>query len=275
MAQDYLSTDKKKVTATRLLEMKGREKIAMVTCYDYTSALIADSSGVDALLVGDSASNTMLGNDTTLPITLEEMITFTRSVAKAARHAFVVADMPFGSVHGDAPAALRNAVRMMKETGADAIKVEGGAAVLESLKLILAAGIPVVGHLGLTPQSVHKLGGYGVQGRGEAAADRLLADARLLEEAGCCALVLEKVPLSLARTVTEALSIPTIGIGAGPYTDGQVLVFQDMLGLTGEGFKPKFLRRFADLGVEMRAAFDSYAAAVKEGTFPTLDESYE
>ena len=274
MAQEYLSTDKKKVTATRLLNMKGVEKIAMVTCYDYTSALLADASGIDALLVGDSASNTMLGNDTTLPITMEEMITFTKPVAKAARHAFVVADMPFGSVHGDSRDALKNAIRMMKETGADAIKVEGGTAVIDSIKLILGAGIPVVGHLGLTPQSIPRLGGYGVQGRGEAAAAHLLSEARKLDEAGICALVLEKIPSSLARTVTEAVSVPTIGIGAGPYTDGQVLVFQDMLGLN-RSFSPKFLRRFANLGDEIISAFDSYAEAVKGGSFPTLDESYE
>lgn len=274
MAQEYLSEDKKKVTVTRILGMKGKEKIAMITCYDYTSALIADASGIDAILVGDSASNTMLGNDTTLPITMDEMITFTRPVAKAARHAFVVADMPFGSVHGDPCEALKNAVRMMKETGADAVKVEGGTQVLESLKLILGAGIPVVGHLGLTPQSVHKLGGYGVQGRGDEAGAHLLSEAKKLDEIGCCAIVLEKIPSSLARKVTEAVSVPTIGIGAGADTDGQVLVFHDMLGIT-QGFSPKFLRHFAELGTEMRRAFDTYASEVKAGTFPSLSESYE
>ena len=273
MAQEYLSTDKKKVTATRLREMKGREKIAMVTCYDYTSALIADASDIDAILVGDSASNTMLGYDTTLPITLEEMITFARPVAKAARHAFVVADMPFGSVHGDEREALRNAVRMMKETGADAVKVEGGARVEASLRMILGAGIPVVGHLGLTPQSVHLFGGYGLRAKEDAEAEQLLEEARLLDALGVTAIVLEKIPADLARRVTEAVSVPTIGIGAGAGTDGQVLVFQDMLGLT-QGFKPKFLRHFAELGAEMRRAFDAYAGEVKAGTFPSEDESY-
>lgn len=273
MAQEYLKTDKKKVTATRLLEMKGTEKIAMITCYDYTSALIADASEIDAILVGDSASNTMLGHDTTLPITMEEMITFTRAVTRAARHAFVVADMPFGSVHGDEREALKNAVRMMKETGADAVKIEGGTQVLESLKLILGAGIPVVGHLGLTPQSIHKLGGYGVQGRDSAAADLLLSEAVKLDEIGVSAIVLEKIPSTLAKKVTKTVSVPVIGIGAGPDTDGQVLVFQDMLGIT-QGFKPKFLRHFAELGTEMRRAFDAYASEVKAGTFPSIDESY-
>ena len=273
MAQEYLAGDKKKVTVTRLLEMKGSEKIAMVTCYDYTSALIADASAVDAILVGDSASNTMLGHETTLPITMEEMITFARPVAKASRHAFVIADMPFGSVHGDKNEALRNAVRMMKETGADAVKVEGGSPVLDSVRLIIEAGIPVVGHLGLTPQSIHRLGGYGVQGKGDVAAARLLSEARKLDEIGVCALVLEKIPAELAEKVTREVSVPTIGIGAGPGTDGQVLVFQDLLGMT-QGFKPKFLRHFAELGTEMRRAFDAYASEVKAGTFPTMDESY-
>ena len=274
MAGEYLTTDRKKVTAPRLLEMKGREKIAMVTCYDYTSALIADASAVDAILVGDSAANVMLGHETTLPVTLEEMILFTRSVVRAARRAMVVADMPFGSVHGNPPEALRNAIRMMKETGADAIKVEGGARVLDSIQLILDAGIPVVGHLGLTPQSIHRLGGYGVQARSEAAANTLLEEARMLDRAGCCALVLEKIPSHLARQVTRTVTIPTIGIGAGAAVDGQVLVFQDMLGLT-RGFAPRYLRHFAELGTEMQAAFDTYAAAVKAGTFPTAAESYD
>lgn len=273
MEVGYLSEDRKKVTATRITGMKGKEKIAMLTCYDFSSALIADASGIDAILIGDSASNTMLGNATTLPITMEEMITFSRAVARASRHAFVVADMPFGSVHGDPRDALRNAVRMMKETGCDAVKIEGGSQVIDSLRLILGAGIPVVGHLGLTPQAVHKLGGYGVQGRGEAG-EVLLSEARLLDEVGCTAIVLEKIPSSLARRVTDAVSVPTIGIGAGPDTDGQVLVMQDMLGIT-EGFRPKFLRRFAEVGKGMRHAFDAYAEAVKGGTFPSLDESYE
>lgn len=270
----YLSTDKKKVTATRFTAMKAAgEKIAMVTCYDYTSALLVDASGIDAILVGDSASNTMVGNPTTLPITLDQMIYHTRCVTKAVRHAFVVADMPFGTVHGDKYHALECAIRMMKETGADAIKVEGGRQVRKSLKLILEAGIPVVGHLGLTPQSVHKFGGYGLRAKESAEAERLLSEAQMLAELGCCGLVLEKIPSDLARQVTDAIDIPTIGIGAGPDTDGQVLVMQDMLGMT-QGFKPKFLRHFGNIGEEMVAAFDRYATAVKEGTFPTAEESY-
>lgn len=270
----YLSTDKKKVTATRFTGMKAEgEKIAMVTCYDYTSALLVDASGVDGILVGDSASNTMMGNATTLPITLDQMIYHTRCVTNAVRHAFVVADMPFGTVHGDKHHALKCAIRMMKETGADAIKVEGGRNIRKSLKLILQAGIPVVGHLGLTPQSVHKFGGYGLRAKETAEAERLLDDAKMLAEMGCCGLVLEKIPSDLARRVTESIHIPTIGIGAGPDTDGQILVMQDMLGMT-QGFKPKFLRQFGNIGEEMIGAFDRYASAVKEGSFPAPEESY-
>ncbi len=270
----YLSTDKKKLTATRFTGMKATgEKIAMVTCYDYTSALLVDESGVDGILVGDSASNTMIGNPTTLPITLDQMIYHTRCVTNAVRHAFVVADMPFGTVHGDKRHALKCALRMMKESGADAIKVEGGSPIRKSLKLILEAGIPVVGHLGLTPQSVHKFGGYGLRAKEEAEAERLLKDATMLADLGCCGLVLEKIPSDLAKKVTESIGIPTIGIGAGPDTDGQILVMQDMLGMT-RGFKPKFLRQFGNIGEEMVAAFDRYSTAVKAGTFPSTEESY-
>lgn len=268
------STDRKKITVTTLRSMKSqREKIAMLTCYDYTSALLMDATGVDAILVGDSASNVMAGYPTTLPITMDQMIYHASCVARAVEHAFVVADMPFGSVNGDVNTSLHNCIRMMKESGVDAVKIEGGNEVLPAIKLVVDAGIPVVAHLGLTPQSVHQLGGYGLQAKSDSDADRLIQDAKSLEEAGCCALVLEKIPSSLAAKVSSMLSIPTIGIGAGRDTDGQVLVMQDMLGLN-DGFKPKFLRRFANLSAEYRSAFDSYASAVKDGTFPNESESY-
>lgn len=271
---NYLSTDKKKITSTRLTAMKGQgEKIAMLTAYDFTMARLLDEAGVDAILIGDSASNVMIGNATTLPITLDEMIYHARCVANGVRHAFVVADMPFGTVHGDPKVALASAIRMMKESGVDAVKVEGGYAVEESLRLILGAGIPVVGHLGLTPQSINKLGGYGVQAKEDAEARHLIEEAKLIEEIGCCALVLEKIPSTLANTVTQTLSIPTIGIGAGNGTDGQVLVSTDMLGMT-MGFKPKFLRHFADVGEVIQKATQTYCDEVKKGTFPDPSESY-
>lgn len=271
---NYLSTDKKKITAPRFQAMKGQgEKIAMLTAYDYTMARLLDEAGVDAILIGDSASNVMIGNATTLPITLDEMIYHARCVANGARHAFVVADLPFGCVHGDPRVALASAIRMMKESGVDAVKVEGGYAIEESLKLILGAGIPVVGHLGLTPQSVNKLGGYGLQAKEEAEATTLHNEAKLLEELGCSGLVLEKIPSQLATEVTHAISIPTIGIGAGNGTDGQVLVSTDMLGMT-MGFKPKFLRHFAEVGEAIQSATQAYCEEVKAGTFPNSSESY-
>lgn len=270
----YLSTDKKKITATRFMAMKGEgDKIAMLTAYDFTMARLLDEAGVDAILIGDSASNVVIGNTTTLPITLDQMIYHARCVANGAKHAFIVADMPFGTVHGDPQVALAAAVRMMKESGVDAVKVEGGHQVADSLKMILDAGIPVVAHLGLTPQSVNKLGGYSVQAKEEAEAEQLLSDAHLVEELGCCGLVLEKIPSALAKRVTESISIPTIGIGAGNETDGQVLVCTDMLGMT-MGFKPKFLRHFANVGVQIQEAVATYCREVKAQTFPNDSESY-
>ena len=268
------SGNRAKVTVNTLREMKSKgEKIAMLTCYDYTSALLMDASGVDAILIGDSACNVMMGHSTTLPITIDQMIYHASAVVRAVKHAFVVVDMPFGSVNGDAIASLHNCIRVMKESGADAVKIEGGAEVLPAIRLILDSGIPVVAHLGLTPQSIHKLGGYGLQAKAEDDAKRLMDNAKLLDEAGCCMLVLEKIPAVLATKVTETISMPTIGIGAGNGTDGQVLVMQDMLGMNN-GFKPKFLRLFAELGTEMVNAFNAYAAAVKDKSFPNDSESY-
>lgn len=271
---EYLSTDKKKITVTRLQQMKrDGEKISMLTCYDYTMARLLESAGVDAILVGDSASNVMMGNHTTLPITLDEMIYHARCVMNGVKYAFVVADMPFGTVHGDKYVALSSAIRMMKETGVDAVKVEGGSEVAESVDLIIKAGIPVVAHLGLRPQSVNRLGGYGVQAKSADEAERLISDAKLLEKIGCCALVLEKIPSELAERVTRELSIPTIGIGAGNTTDGQVLVLQDMLGMN-QGFKPKFLRHFASVGDTIIGAVRDYCEEVKSTGFPNSEESY-
>lgn len=271
---NYLSTDKKKITATRFKQMKSEgEKISMLTCYDFSMAKLLDMAGVDAILIGDSASNVMIGNSTTLPITLDEMIYHARCVMNGIKYAFVVADMPFGTVHGDKFVALASAIRMMKESGVDAVKIEGGEEVAESIKLIIDAGIPVVAHLGLTPQSVNQLGGYGVQAKEEAEAEKLIADAKLLESLGCCGLVLEKIPSALANRVTQELTIPTIGIGAGNGTDGQVLVLQDMLGIT-QGFKPKFLRQFGQIGESIIEAVSSYNQEVKSGSFPNSNESY-
>lgn len=270
----YLSSDKKKLTSTRFKGMKATgEKISMITCYDYTMACLVDDAGIDAILIGDSASNVMIGNKTTLPITLDEMIYHARCVMNGVRYAFVVADMPFGTVHGDTRVALASAIRMMKEAGVDAVKIEGGREVEDSVRHILNAGIPVVAHLGLTPQSVHQLGGYGVQAKEEAVAERLIEDAQLMDSLGCCGLVLEKIPSDLANRVTEAITIPTIGIGAGNGTDGQVLVLQDMLGMNF-GFQPKFLRHFAEVGTTIKEAVARYSDEVKAGTFPNASESY-
>lgn len=271
---NYLSTDKKKITATRFRAMKAREeKIAMLTAYDFSMARLLDEAGIDSILIGDSASNVMIGNSTTLPITLDEMIYHSRCVMNGVKHAFVVADMPFGTVHGDSKVALAAAIRMMKESGVDAVKIEGGEQIAESLDLIIKAGIPVVAHLGLTPQAVNQLGGYSVQAKKEAEAKQLMKDAKLVEELGCCGVVLEKIPSNLAKRVTDSISIPTIGIGAGNSTDGQVLVIQDMLGMT-MGFKPKFLRQFAQVGEQIIGAVQDYCSEVKSGSFPNDSESY-
>jgi 3-methyl-2-oxobutanoate hydroxymethyltransferase len=249
------------------------EKISMITSYDYTMASIVDGAGIDIILVGDSAANVMAGHKTTLPITLDQMIYHASSVVRGVERAFVVCDMPFGTYQGDALTALHSAVRIMKESGSDGVKLEGGEEIIDSVKKIISAGIPVMGHLGLTPQSVHQLGGYSVQAKEEAAAEKLIADAKLLEEAGCFAVVLEKIPATLAKRVSEALTIPTIGIGAGAGTDGQVLVVHDMLGMN-KGFSPKFLRRYANLHEIMTEAVEHYISDVKSCDFPNENEQY-
>ena len=264
----------KKITTHQLQEMKNRgEKIAMLTAYDYSMAKLIDGAGIDVILVGDSASNVMAGNETTLPITLDQMIYHASSVVKAVRRALVVVDIPFGSYQGSSGEALRSSIRIMKESGAHAVKLEGGSEVKDSVLRILSAGVPVMGHLGLTPQSIYKFGTYTVRAKEEAEANKLLEDARLLEECGCFAIVLEKIPASLARKVSQAIQIPTIGIGAGSDTDGQVLVMQDMLGITME-FKPRFLRRYADLQRTINQAVSAYIADVKARAFPNKDECY-
>ena len=264
----------RKVTTMRLAEMKQRgEKIAMLTAYDFSLATLVDQAGIDVILVGDSASNVMIGNPTTLPITLDQMIYHARCVTNAVRRALVVCDMPFGSYQGNSKEALSSAIRIMKESGAEAVKIEGGCEVVESIERILSAGIPVMGHLGLTPQSIYKFGTYAVRARGEAEAQKLLADAHRIEEAGCFALVLEKIPAALATQVAAEVSIPVIGIGAGSGVDGQVLVLQDMLGIN-QGFSPKFLRRYADLATTIRGAIGSYIDDVKNVDFPSPEEQY-
>lgn len=249
------------------------EKITMLTSYDYTLARLVDEAGVDMLLVGDSASNIVCGDQYTLPITLDEMIFLTKGVVRAAQHAMVVADMPFGSYQVNDDMAVANAIRMLKESGADAVKLEGGQEIADAIHRMVKAGVPVCGHLGLTPQSVNQFGGYGLRAKEEAEADKLLADARLLDEAGCFCIVLEKIPATLAARVTAAVSCPTIGIGAGAGTDGQVLVLHDMLGLN-QGFKPKFLRQFAHLAENIQSAVGDYITAVKDSSFPSAEESY-
>jgi 3-methyl-2-oxobutanoate hydroxymethyltransferase len=266
--------DNRKVTTHRLIEMKQRgEKISMLTAYDYTMATIVDMAGVDAILVGDSASNVMCGNVTTLPVTLEQMIFMGKSVFKAATRALVVVDMPFGSYQGNSLKAVDSAIRIMKETYADCIKLEGGEEVLESVQRILSAGIPIMGHLGLMPQSINKYGTYAVRAKEDFEAEKLLHDAHLLEEAGCFALVLEKIPAELAERVAKELTIPVIGIGAGGGVDGQVLVLHDMLGLT-QDFSPRFLRRYADMKGIMKSAIQNYIEDVKSGDFPNEEEQY-
>ena len=264
----------KKVTASKLQEMKLKgEKISMLTAYDFTMATLIDQGGVDVILVGDSASNVMAGYDTTVPIIVDGMIYHASSVVRSVRRALVVCGMPFGSYQVEATEGVRNAVRMVQKSGCDALKLEGGIEIVPTVRRIIEAGIPVMGHLGLTPQSIHKFGTYAVRAKEEAEAQKLLDDARALQEAGCFALVLEKIPAALAKQVTEKLQIPTIGIGAGHATDGQVLVGQDMLGMN-QGFKPKFLRRYANLAENIMQAVSAYSEDVKRGDFPNENEQY-
>lgn len=267
-------SERRKVTTHRLSEMKLREeKIAMLTSYDYSMAHIVDQAGVDVILVGDSASNVMAGNETTLPITLDQMIYHGSSVVKAVERALVVVDLPFGTYQGNSKKALSSAVRIMKETHADSVKLEGGSEIKESVERILSAGIPVMGHLGLTPQSIHKFGTYTVRAKEDAEAEKLIEDALLLEALGCFAIVIEKVPSELATKVAQKLSIPIIGIGAGGGCDGQVLVIHDMLGINQE-FSPRFLRRYHNLFAEMKGAVTNYIEDVKTCDFPNERESY-
>ena len=262
------------MTTHRFTEMKQKgEKISMLTSYDYTTAGIVDRAGVDAILIGDSASNVMAGNHTTLPITVDQMIYHARSVVRAVQRALVVCDMPFGSYQIGSHDGVANAIRIMKESGCDALKLEGGIEIIDTIKRILDAGIPVMGHLGLTPQSINKFGTYAVRAKDEAEAAKLISDAKALDEIGCFAVVLEKVPAKLAAQVTKEIGIPTIGIGAGNATDGQVLVIADMLGMT-QGFSPRFLRRYADLNAVMTDAIGQYVTDVKSGDFPNEQESY-
>ncbi len=264
----------KRVTTAVLQEMKARgEKISMLTAYDFTLAKIVDEAGMDIILVGDSASNVMAGHETTLPITLDQMIYHASSVIRAIKRSLVVVDLPFGSYQGDSKEALRSSIRIMKESEAHSVKLEGGKEVIESVNRILSAGIPVMGHLGLTPQSIYKFGTYTVRAKEEEEAQRLIEDAHLLEEAGVFALILEKVPAALAERVAKELTIPVIGIGAGGGVDGQVLVMHDMLGITQE-FSPRFLRRYHNLYEEMLGAFNSYIDDVKSGDFPNEKEQY-
>ncbi|MDI3526380.1 MAG: 3-methyl-2-oxobutanoate hydroxymethyltransferase [Tenuifilum sp.] len=269
------SESKVKVVTTHVLhEMKLRgEKIAMLTAYDYSMARILDAAGVDVLLVGDSASNVMAGHISTLPITLDQMIYHASSVVRAVKRALVVVDMPFGTYQGNSKLALRSAIRIMKESGADAVKMEGGSEIIDSVERILSAGIPVMGHLGLTPQSIHKFGTYVVRAREEAEAKKLIEDAHLLEETGCFSIVLEKIPAKLGAQVASELKIPVIGIGAGNGVDGQVLVTHDMLGINQE-FSPRFLRRYHNLYAEMMGAFQAYINDVKSLDFPNEKEQY-
>ena len=266
--------DNRKVTTHRLIEMKQRgEKISMLTAYDYSMAQLIDQAGMDVILVGDSASNVMAGNVTTLPITLDQMIYHGKSVVKAVKRALVVVDLPFGTYQGNSKEALASAIRVMKETHADCIKLEGGSEIRESIERILCAGIPVMGHLGLTPQSINKFGTYTVRAREEAEAKKLIADAHLLEEIGCFAIVLEKIPAALAAQVASELTIPIIGIGAGGGVDGQVLVMHDMLGIN-QGFSPRFLRRYANLAEDITRAVQTYIEDVKTQDFPNEKEQY-
>ena len=270
----YSVQDSRKVTTRRLAEMKAKgERIAMLTAYDYSMARLIDEAGMDVILVGDSAANVMAGYDTTLPMTLDNMIYHAKCVTAGTKRALVVCDMPFGTYQGNSLEALASAVRIMKESGAEAVKIEGGEEIIDSVRRILSAGIPVMGHLGLTPQSINKFGTYNVRAKDEAEAAKLKSDARLLDEAGCFAIVLEKVPAALAAEVAAELSIPVIGIGAGAGCDGQVLVMHDMLGIN-KGFSPKFLRRYADVASVIQDAVGNYISDVKSADFPNENEQY-
>ncbi len=269
MNQEY-----KRITTNVLQEMKARdEKISMLTSYDYTLAKIVDDAGIDVILVGDSASNVVAGHETTLPITLDNMIYHASSVVRAVKRSLVVVDLPFGSYQGDSQRALESSIRIMKEAGAHAVKLEGGSEIIESIERILTAGIPVMGHLGLTPQSIYKFGTYTVRAKENAEAKKLVEDAKLLEKTGCFSIVLEKIPAKLAKKVTRSVRIPIIGIGAGPDVDGQVLVLHDMLGMTHE-FNPRFLRRYLNLYKDINDAVESYGKDVKSGNFPNEEEQY-
>lgn len=270
----YLVTDNRKVTTRRFVEMKQRgEKISMLTSYDFTTAGIVDAAGIDGILIGDSASNVMAGNGTTLPITIDQMIYHAKSVVRAVNRALVVCDMPFGSYQVDRKEGVKNAIKIMKDSGCDALKLEGGIEIIDTVKGILDAGIPVMGHLGLTPQSINKFGTYAVRAKEDAEAEKLISDAKLLAETGCFSVVLEKVPAKLAAEVSREINVPTIGIGAGNGTDGQILVVDDMLGKT-KGFSPRFLRRYADLNTVMTDAIGNYITDVKNSDFPNENESY-
>ena len=269
MNQEY-----KRITTNVLQEMKTRnEKISMLTSYDYTLAKIVDDAGIDVILVGDSASNVVAGHETTLPITLGNMIYHASSVVRAVKRSLVVVDLPFGSYQGDSQRALESSIRIMKEAGAHAVKLEGGSEIIESIERILTAGIPVMGHLGLTPQSIYKFGTYTVRAKENAEAKKLIEDAKLLEKTGCFSIVLEKIPAKLAKKVAKAVKIPIIGIGAGPDVDGQVLVLHDMLGMTHE-FNPRFLRRYLNLYKDINGAVESHVKDVKSGNFPNEEEQY-
>ena len=264
----------KKVTTETLRKMKfDKEKITMLTAYDYTTAKMVDAGGVDAILIGDSAANVMAGHETTLPITLDQMIYHAQCVVRGVDRALVVADLPFGTYQSDPQKALESGVRMMKESGAHAVKIEGGEEIADSVSRLINAGIPVMGHLGLTPQSIYQFGTYKVRAKEDSEAEKLIKDAKILEELGCFALVLEKIPADLAKKVSESISIPTIGIGAGPDCDGQVLVYHDMVGMN-KGFSPKFLRRYLDLYTEITCAVSQYVKDVKDVSFPNKNESY-
>lgn len=269
-----MNTGYKRITVKSLQDMKSQgEKISMITAYDYTMAKIVDASGVDVILVGDSASNVMAGHETTLPITLDQMIYHAASVTRGVSRALVVVDLPFGSYQSNPKEALRSAIKIMKESGAHSVKLEGGKEIKESIKKILHAGIPVMGHLGLTPQSIYKFGTYTVRAKEEAEANKLIEDAKILEQAGCFAIVLEKIPSKLAQRVAESISIPIIGIGAGNGVDGQVLVLHDMLGMNNE-FSPRFLRRYLNLNEMIGGAISQYVSDVKSKDFPNKDEQY-
>lgn len=264
----------KRVTTHVLQRMKDEgERISMITAYDYSMATIYDDAGIDVILVGDSASNVMAGHETTLPITLDQMIYHAQSVVRGVKRALVVVDLPFGTYQGDSKKALKSAIRIMKESGAHAVKLEGGAMIKDSIERILKAGVPVMGHLGLTPQSIYKFGTYTVRAKEEAEAAQLLTDAKLLQDIGCFGLVIEKIPAELGKKATDSISIPTIGIGAGKHVDGQVLVSHDLLGITKE-FNPRFLRRYLDLYGEIKGAVEQYITDVKQRDFPSDKEQY-